>query len=246
MVNCQLARWMQSKRGSNYLKRIALYSKNLLAAPSASDVADETMGTTMTKADGRRSARLARETETGGGEAAPGGTAADATGVFTCGAGGGDGATPCATELPLTAPGRPALCGNADRCGQASRFQSGGFGYCCGRCFQTYAAEHSEICGWWHAPDSAETESALNDITPATMYFDAGQDTLNLVGTQEWTLAPSSARVDGLGGDGVGVLPATVFHPCKTYTTVTEYLSRLDCGDGVGRFGIADGLVRGR
>ena len=153
------------------LKRIALYSTNLLAAPSASDVTSETMGTTMTKADGRRSARLARKTETGGGEAAPGGTAADATGVLTGGAGGGEYDTPCATGLPLTVPGPPALCGNVDRCRQAARFQLGGVGYCCGRCFQTYAADHSEICGYWHAPDSAEMESAFNDITPATMYF---------------------------------------------------------------------------
>ena len=74
--------------------------------------------------------------------------------------------------------------------------------------------------------------------------FDTGQDTLNLVGTQEWTLAPSGVRVGDLGGGGVGVLSATVLHPCKTLAPVTEDLSRLDCGDGVGRRGITEGLVR--
>ena len=75
--------------------------------------------------------------------------------------------------------------------------------------------------------------------------FDAGQDTLDLVGTQKWTLARSGERVGGLGGGGgAGVLPAKVLHPCKTYITVAEPLSRLDCGDGVGRRGITEGLVR--
>ena len=37
-------------------------------------------------------------------------------------------------------------------------------------------------------------ELMLNDTTPEKMYFfDAGQNTLNLVGTQEWTLTPSGA-----------------------------------------------------
>ena len=77
-----------------------------------------------------------------------------------------------AGAAPLTLPGRPALCGNVDRCDLAQRFQSGGFGYCCGRCFEAYVEEHSEHCGWYPLPPGTpETESTLNDITPATMHF---------------------------------------------------------------------------
>ena len=48
------------------LKRIALFSARLLAAPSASDETRETMGTVWTNTDhGRRSARLTSTTETG-------------------------------------------------------------------------------------------------------------------------------------------------------------------------------------
>ena len=69
--------------------------------------------------------------------------------------------------------------------------------------------------------------------------FDAGQDTLNLVGAQEWTLARSGARVGGLGGGGVGVLPATVLHPCQDLhhchrTSITTGLWRW-CGEARNR-----------
>ena len=47
------------------LRRIALFSAGLLAAPSASDETGGTMGTVWTTTDGRRSARLTSTTETG-------------------------------------------------------------------------------------------------------------------------------------------------------------------------------------
>ena len=53
---------------------------------------------------------------------------------------------------PLTVPGRPALCPNIDRCHQAARSQTDDIQYCCERCFQTNATEHSEDCRWWHTP----------------------------------------------------------------------------------------------
>jgi len=58
------------------LKRIALFSAGLLAAPSASDETGGTMGTVSTTTDGRRSARLTSTTETGddGGTVVGGGT----------------------------------------------------------------------------------------------------------------------------------------------------------------------------
>ena len=115
------------------LKRTSLLSENLLAAKPASGATSETMGTMWTKMAGRRSARLTSSTETGDGDdtVAGGGTTQGTvegplTLVATVGlADGLDGAA------PLTLPGRPALCGNVDRCGQAQRFQTGGFGYCC-------------------------------------------------------------------------------------------------------------------
>ena len=67
------------------LKRIAIFSSRLLAAPSASDnQTSATLGTMWTKADGRRSARLTSTTETGDDDnAAPGGAVADATDRLT-------------------------------------------------------------------------------------------------------------------------------------------------------------------
>ena len=53
---------------------------------------------------------------------------------------------------PLTVPSPPALCRNIDRCHQTARSQTDGFQYCCERCFQTNATEHSEDCRWWHTP----------------------------------------------------------------------------------------------
>ena len=152
------------------LKRTALFSAKLLAAKSASGVTSETMGTMWTKMAGRRSARLTSSTETGGDNdtATDGGTTQGTVeGLLTLAADRLDGAA------PLTLPGRPTLCGDVDRCGQTQRFQSGGFGHCCGRCFEAYAEEHSEHCGWYPTPppDTAESEATLNDITPATMHF---------------------------------------------------------------------------
>ena len=46
----------------------------------------------------------------------------------------------------LTRPGPPKLCRNIARCGRAAMFQTGPFDYCCGRCFDTYAEEHSDMC----------------------------------------------------------------------------------------------------
>ena len=221
------------------LKRMALFSAKLLAAKSASDETSETMGTMWTKTAGRRSARLTSTTETGGddGTATDGGTTQGTvegppTLVATVGLiDGYDGAA------PLTMPGPPKLCGNAHRCRLQANRQADGFEYCCGRCFETYAVEHSENTTATGIPPTSRRRQCI---------FDAGQDTLNLVGTQGWALAPSSARVGGLGGGGVGVLPATVLHPCKTLAPGTEHLPRLDCGDGVGRRGITEGLVRER
>ena len=159
-----------------HLKRTALFSAKLLAAKSASGATSETTGTIWTNIAGRRSARLTSSTETGDGDdtaADSGTTQGTVEGPLTLAATVGltDGLDGAA---PLTLPGRPALCGNVDRCGQAQRFRSGGFGYCCGRCFETYAEEHCEDCGWYPLqppPDTAETESTLNDITLATMHF---------------------------------------------------------------------------
>jgi hypothetical protein len=151
------------------LKRIARFSARLLAVPSASDdQTSGTLGTMWTKTDGRRSARLTSTTETGDdGATAPGGAAAaaDETGVLTDGADGDEYDAPCATGLPLTVPGPPALCRNAALCCLQADSQRAGAEYCCGACFQTRASEHSDYCRYWQNPGSAEMESMLNDIT---------------------------------------------------------------------------------
>ena len=122
---------------------------------------------------------------------------------------------------PRTMPGLLTMCANHERCGRALRTQAAPA--CCGAATCALARM---------AVDMQSTATPIRLIrmclaalkwswcstTPRRRkcVFDAGQDTLNLVGASEWTLARSGARVGGLGGGGVGVLPATVLRPFKT------------------------------
>ena len=154
------------------LKRIAIFSSRLLAAPSASDnQTSATLGTMWTKADGRRSARLTSTTETGDDDgAAPGGAVADATDRLTDSMATGGGETGI--------PGRPMMCIDHARCGLASWTQKNNPAYCCDACAITAGFEHTENCGYRtalevesHVPGSIEMELILNDATPEEMYF---------------------------------------------------------------------------
>ena len=153
------------------LKRIALFSARLLAVPSASDVAGETMGT-LTTTDGRRSARLASTmtTSDGDGTVVGGGTTQTRTAANVCAELMVPDRLVRAAQPSLLSlvdpevPGPPKLRGNAHRCGLQAHSQTNGFDYCCGSCFQTYAVQHDESCRYWHTPDSsAVTEMPLND-----------------------------------------------------------------------------------
>ena len=154
-------------------------------------------------------------------------------------------------EAPRTMPGPLAMCANHERCGRALRTQEDPACYGAATCALTRMAVDMQSTA---TPIRlirmclAALKWSWCSTTPRRRkcVFDAGQDTLNLVGASEWTLARSGARVGGLSGGGAGVLPATVLHLFKTGISVVEHPPRLGCGDGVGRRGITEGLVRGR
>ena len=154
------------------LKRIALFSAGLLAAPSASDEAGGTMGTVWTTTDGRRSARLTSTTETGDDD----GTVVD--GGTTQGTVEGPPTWAVATDATggvTGIPGRSLMCINHERCGHASRTQKNYPAYCCDECAVTAGSEHAEHCGVnlreteSHVPSSVERSLMLNDTTPGEM-----------------------------------------------------------------------------
>ena len=156
------------------LKRIALFSADLLAAPSASDEASGTMGTVRTTTDVRRSARLTSTMEMGDDD----GTVVD--GGTTQGMVGGPPTWAAATDATVEVtgiPGRLMLCINHARCGRASRTQKNYPAYCYDECAHTAGHEHAEHCGVTqrktesHVPGSAEMELVLNDTTTGEMYF---------------------------------------------------------------------------
>ena len=155
------------------LRRIALYSAGLLAAPSASDETGGTMGTVWTTTDGRRSARLASATESGddddtviNGGTTQGTVEGPPTWVVATDATGG------VTGIP----GRPSMCINHERCRCASRMQRHYPSYCCDECAYTAGHEHAEHCFVTpitesHVPGSTGMELTLNDTTPGEMDF---------------------------------------------------------------------------
>ena len=111
-----------------------------------------------------------------------------------------------APGLPLTRPGRPALCGNVDRCDQAQRFQSGGFGYCCGHCFEAYATEHSEHCGWYPpetVPPAVPRRSRLARFSGA-LSTAVGSSTKAALGAPPVGAPPSQETNDGAGDSLTG------------------------------------------
>ena len=157
------------------LKRIALFSARLLAAPSASDETSGTMGTMWTRTDGRRSARLTSTTETGDDDdtVVDGGTAqCTVEGPLTWAAATG------ATGEETGISGRPMMCINHASRGRASFTQKNYPTYCCDVCAISGGTEHTDNCGYRpapeaesHVPGSAAMESMLNDTTPKKMDF---------------------------------------------------------------------------
>ena len=125
----------------------------------------------------------------------------------------------------------PRSCINHEHCGRAHSHSvtMNLDAYCCDECAHTNGRIHADDCSavqviGWHVPGSAAMESTLNDDTLTAMRFDAGQDTLDLVGTPERRMERSGARVGAVSGGGVGVLPSAVFHPCKNDTLVARHL----------------------
>ena len=145
------------------------------------------------------------------------------------------GTTQGTVEGPLTLDGRgggrreestaiptsPRMCINHERCGRAHASHLPWHHCVLLRRVRSHErSEHAEHCCADQSLGGMRLAALKRSWCSTTPHrrkcvFDAGQDTLNLVGAQEWTLARSGARVGGLGGGGVGVLPATVLHPCQ-------------------------------
>ena len=108
---------------------------------------------------------------------------------------------------PLTVPGRPALCPNIDRCHTQEPLTAPVL-------LRRASDEREHMRLRWSHPRQREMECSTTSRRRNAFLMPAR--TRSTWSGTEWTLARSGARVGGLGGGGVGVLPATVLHPCKT------------------------------